>query len=145
MAKKAILEGKKSSIIYIRETSRKEGKDGKEGKSRTISGYIDLNDRLRKEDFGVYFRGEQKLLPTKNDLSYYCFESQFSKSNPSDTFKVEIDENSLGLLFTLKNDRKSINVNPEAENPGDNTERIDIDDPDYDQVVIWDHESRKKN
>lgn len=34
----AILEGKKSTIIYLRETSRKDGKDGKEGKTRTISG-----------------------------------------------------------------------------------------------------------
>mmetsp|Transcript_78738 Transcript_78738/g.170177 ORF Transcript_78738/g.170177 Transcript_78738/m.170177 type:complete len:147 (+) Transcript_78738:299-739(+) len=133
----AILEGKKSSIIYLREVSKKDGK------TRTISGYIDLNDRLRKEEFGKYFRGEEKLVPNKNDLSYYCFESQISKSNASDTFKVEIDDSGLGLIFTHKLDRKSINVNPDVVEPGDNTKRYDIIDPDYEQVVVWDHESRR--
>ncbi|EDO27641.1 predicted protein [Nematostella vectensis] len=55
-----------------------------------------------------------------------------------------IAENSIGLLFKNKRDRKILNVDPKAPTPGDNSARITIESKKYIQVVIYDHITRRK-
>lgn len=56
--------------------------------------------------------------------------------------KVIADSES-GLLFKNKRDRKTINVDPKAD-CGDNSSRLVIKDSDYVQIVIYDHQTRRK-
>lgn len=53
-------------------------------------------------------------------------------------------DNAQGLLFRNKKDRKTINVDPKAETPGDNTERTVLETDEYEQVVLYDHVTRRK-
>ena len=55
-----------------------------------------------------------------------------------------IAENASGLLFKNKRDRKILNVDPKATTPGDNSTRSVLDTPEYVQVVIYDHITRRK-
>merc|ERR1712154_708310 len=113
------------------------------GKGQEISGYIDYAYRLKTEDFDPYFSGKKKLLPRASDLSFYNWETATSTSNPTPNYQV-IAENASGLLFKNKRDRKIINVDPKAPNPGDNSERHVISPSKYIQVVIYDHINRRK-
>ncbi len=54
-----------------------------------------------------------------------------------------IAEGEAGLLFKNKRDRKTINVDPKAP-CGDNSSRHTVTDPDYMQIVIYDHLTRRK-
>jgi ADP-glucose pyrophosphorylase len=62
-----VKNGKLSTIIFIRQ--KKEG-------SNEVSGYIDLHDRMKTDNFKEYFDGSKKLLPRKTDLSYYNWDTQ---------------------------------------------------------------------
>jgi len=101
-----------------------------------------LTQRLRTESFEPYFAGKKRLLPRPTDLSFYNFDTQASTSNSSPTFQV-IADNEAGLMFKNKRDRKVINVDPHS-NPGDNTTRLEVTDPAYTQLVIFDHFTRRK-
>ncbi|XP_075060656.1 cilia- and flagella-associated protein 299 [Mixophyes fleayi] len=125
--------GKMTSIIFIRD---------KNSHGQEVSGYIDFSQRLKTEDFEVYFIGKKKLLPRPTDLSFYNWETHVSTSNASPNYQV-IAENSSGLLFKNKRDRKILNVDPKAS-PGDNSTRIPIQTDLYVQVVIYDHITRRK-
>ena len=122
------------TIIFVRDRN---------AKGQEVSGYIDLANRLKTENFEVYFERKKRLLPRPSDLSYYNWETQTSTSNSSPNFQV-IADNDAGLLFKNKRDRKIVNVDPEAETPGDNSTRTVIRDPDYMHVVIFDHMTRRK-
>merc|ERR1711909_149635 len=126
--------GKMTSIVFIRDRNPK---------GQEISGYIDYAYRLKTEDFDPYFSGKKKLLPRASDLSFYNWETATSTSNPTPNYQV-IAENASGLLFRNKRDRKIINVDPKAPNPGDNSERHVIPKSKYIQVVIYDHINRRK-
>ncbi|XP_018414504.1 PREDICTED: uncharacterized protein C4orf22 homolog [Nanorana parkeri] len=125
--------GKMTSIIFIRD---------KNSHGQELSGYIDFAHRLKTEDFEVYFSGKKKLLPRPTDLSFYNWETHVSTSNASPNYQV-IAENSSGLLFKNKRDRKILNVDPKAP-PGDNTTRTPIQSHLYTQAVIHDHITRRK-
>ncbi len=56
--------------------------------------------------------------------------------------QVLADE-SAGLLFKNKRDRKIVNVDPRAH-PGDNSSRTELVTDEYLQVVIYDHISRRR-
>ena len=56
-----VRSGRMSTIIFLRY---------KKGNSET-SGYIDLADRLKMDDFKLYFDGKRMLLPRTTDLSYF--------------------------------------------------------------------------
>lgn len=132
-----VCSGKLTTIIFIRD---------KNHKGQEISGYIDFGQRLKTENFELYFSRKKKLLPKPSDLSYYNWETQTSTSNHSQNFQV-IADNYEGLLFKNKRDRKVINVDPKAK-PGDNSQRVEIMDTreeKYIQVVIYDHVTRRKN
>lgn len=89
------------------------------------------------------FERKKRLLPRPSDLSYFNWETQTSTSNSSPNFQVVAD-NEAGLLFKNKRDRKVINVDPKQE-AGDNSTRTAIRTPDYVQVVIFDHMTRRKS
>ncbi|KAM5192580.1 cilia- and flagella-associated protein 299 [Mantella aurantiaca] len=125
--------GKMTSIIFIRD---------KNSHGQELSGYIDFAHRLKTEDFEVYFSGKKKLLPRPTDLSFYNWETHVSTSNASPNYQV-IAENSSGILFKNKRDRKILNVDPKAP-PGDNTTRTPIQTHLYKQAVIYDHITRRK-
>ncbi|KAK1174302.1 hypothetical protein AOXY_G1778 [Acipenser oxyrinchus oxyrinchus] len=126
--------GKMTSIIFIRDRN---------SHGQEISGYIDYAHRLKTEEFEPYFNGKKRLLPRPTDLSFYNWETQVSTSNPSPNYQV-IAENSSGLLFKNKRDRKILNVDPKAS-PGDNSTRTPpIQTSLYIQAVIYDHITRRK-
>ncbi|KAM4809879.1 cilia- and flagella-associated protein 299 [Rhinophrynus dorsalis] len=133
MREEANRSGKMTSIIFIRD---------KNAHGQELSGYIDFSHRLKTEDFEVYFTGKKKLLPRPTDLSFYNWESHVSTSNASPNYQV-IAENSSGLLFKNKRDRKILNVDPKAS-PGDNSTRTPVQTDLYIQAVIYDHVTRRK-
>ena len=55
-----------------------------------------------------------------------------------------IADSETGLLFKNKRDRKVINVDPKA-NPGDNSQRLEVQTDEYMQVVLYDHMTRRKS
>ncbi|KAM6176944.1 cilia- and flagella-associated protein 299 isoform 2-T2 [Erethizon dorsatum] len=125
--------GKVSSVIFIRD---------KNSHGQEVSGYIDYADRLKTEDFEVYFNGKKRLLPRPTDLSFYNWDTQIAVCNSSPNYQV-IHDNQDGLLFKHKKDRKILNVDPK-DHPGDNSTRISIQTDLYIQAVIFDHISRRK-
>ncbi|EDV25161.1 uncharacterized protein TRIADDRAFT_25763 [Trichoplax adhaerens] len=126
--------GKMTSIIFIRD---------KNSRGQEISGYIDYAHRLKTEDFDPIFIGKKKLLPRASDLSFYNWETQTSTSNSTPNYQV-MSENTSGLLFKNKRDRKILNVDPKAQTPGDNSMRVPLLTSMYTQVVIYDHMTRRK-
>jgi len=131
-----VRNGKLSTIIFIRHVVP--------GKGHEISGYIDYGHRLHTEEFSEYFEGTKTLLPKPSDLSYYNWRTHTLYYNNSSTFQVIADPN-LGLLFKHKRDRKTINVDPRVSSPGDNSHRMVLKTPEYTQVTIYDHVTRRKN
>lgn len=129
-----VRNGKLSTIIFIRDIV----------KGHEVSGYIDYGHRLKSEDFEEYFSGRKKLTPRRSDLSYYNWKTHTLYYNNSATFQVLAD-NEMGLLFKHKRDRKTINVDPRAGTPGDNSNRTVLKTDEYTQVTIYDHVTRRKN
>jgi hypothetical protein len=125
--------GKLTTIIFIRDYNHK---------GQEISGYIDLAQRLRTEDFVPIFERRKRLIPKPSDLSYYNWETQLCKSNSTPHYQV-IADSAQGVLFKNKRDRKIVNVNPESV-PGDNTTRVEIETNEYVQVVLYDHSTRRR-
>ena len=111
--------------------------------SGRCSDQIQRQHRLKTESFEPYFEGHKKLMPKPTDLSYYNWETQTSTSNSTPNFQV-ISDNEAGLLFKNKRDRKIINVDS-TQNPGDNSNRVEVQTDEYLQVVIYDHMTRRKS
>ena len=126
--------GKMTTIIFIRD---------KNSRGQEISGYIDYAHRLKTEDCEPYFTGKKRLLPRPSDLSFYNWETQRCTSNPTPNYQV-IAENTSGLLFKNKRDRKILNVDPKAPTPGDNSTRLVVETSKYIQIVLYDHITRRK-
>mmetsp|Transcript_29544 Transcript_29544/g.28275 ORF Transcript_29544/g.28275 Transcript_29544/m.28275 type:complete len:241 (+) Transcript_29544:138-860(+) len=125
--------GKLTTIVFIRD---------KNAKGQEVSGYIDLAHRMRTEDFAPVFECRKRLLPKPSDLSYFNWDTNLSTSNSTPHYQV-IADSAQGLLFKNKRDRKIVNVNPEAP-PGDNTTRVEIETPEYIQIVFYDHSTRRR-
>jgi len=126
--------GKMTTIIFIRD---------KNSRGQEISGYIDYAHRLKTEEFEPYFASRKRLLPRPTDLSFYNWETQSCTSNATPNYQV-IAENTSGLLFKNKRDRKILNVDPKAATPGDNSTRVVVETSKYTQVVLYDHITRRK-
>ena len=102
---KLVREGRLAVIIFIRDYN---------SKGQEVSGYIDYGHRLKTEKkFEQYFQRKAKLLPKPTDLSYYNWDTQTLKSNSSPNFEV-IADNTSGLQFKSKRDRKTIIVDPKV-------------------------------
>lgn len=109
-----------------------------------VSGYIDLADRMKKEDFKPIFMKKKVLMPKETDLSYYNWDGQKASISDSPNFRTDAHSEQ-GLLFRNKRDRKVIYVNPESDQCGDDTERQEIECEEYTQVVFFDHLTRRKH
>ena len=130
----ALRNGRLTTILFIRDQKQKS----------EVSGYIDLADRMRTQDFKHIFMKKKLLMPQPSDLSYYNWEGQICSINDSPNFRVDANSEE-GLKFRNKRDRKVIYVNPELEDPGDGTTRTEIECEEYTQVVFFDHTTRRKN
>ncbi len=104
-----------TSIIFIRDRN---------ARGQEISGYVDYAHRLKTDYFDQIFQGKKRLLPRSTDLSFYNWETQRATLNPTPNYQVHpnrirlffklniiqvIAENTNGLLFKSKRDRKIIN------------------------------------
>lgn len=127
--------GKLATVIFIRDYVR----------GQEVSAYIDYGHRLRTESFEEYFSGARRLLPKRSDLSYYNWKTHTLFFNNSSTFQVLADSESGLLLLKHKRDRKTINVDPRAPTPGDNSSRTVLQCKGYLQVTLYDHVTRRKN
>jgi hypothetical protein len=132
-----VKSGKSTTIIFIRHHN---------SKGQEVSGYIDFAHRLRTDDFCAIFEGKRLLLPRPSDLSYYNWDTQLSTSNSTPFYQV-IADSGKGLQFKNKRDRKLIDVNPQPsiEQRDESTVRIEIRSPEYTQIVLFDHSTRRKN
>ncbi|KAK2957095.1 putative flagellar basal body protein [Blattamonas nauphoetae] len=131
---KLVREGRLAVIVFIRDFN---------SKGQEVSGYIDYGHRLKTEKkFDQYFERKAKLLPKPTDLSYYNWDTQTLKSNSSPNFEV-IADNTNGLQFKSKRDRKTIVVDPHAPQT-DKTVRREIQTHEYCQVVIFDHTTHRR-
>ncbi|KAK9849393.1 hypothetical protein WJX84_000915 [Apatococcus fuscideae] len=128
-----VRNGRLTTIIFIRDRN---------ARGQEISGYIDYAHRLKQDNMEAVFSRKRRLLPKTTDVSFYNWETQVCSSKDSATFQVLADE-SAGLLFKNKRDRKIVNVDPQAH-PGDNSSRTEIATSEYLQVIIYDHISRRR-
>ncbi|XP_008209828.1 cilia- and flagella-associated protein 299 [Nasonia vitripennis] len=115
--------GKMYTIIFMRHF----------GKSQSqISAYIDYCHRLRAEDWLPYFQGNKKLLPRKDDLSYYDWKAGKSILNESQNFKPIVDDKN-GLVFQNTHDLKFVDPNSTF------LARTTIYSELYGPIVLYDH------
>ncbi|KAH7283625.1 hypothetical protein KP509_34G016500 [Ceratopteris richardii] len=129
----AVRHGNIATIIFIRDYN---------SNKHEISGYIDYGERLKHEDLEPVFERKRRLLPMPYDLSCYNWATLNSYSNSSSNFQVVADSAD-GLQFKNKKDRKILIVDPNRE-PGDNSSRTVIETDEYEQVVIYDHSTRRR-
>lgn len=129
-----VRNGKLSTIIFLRTTVN----------GHEVSGYIDFFARLKNDNFLDYFKKKRTLVPRRTDLSYYNWKTHTLYYNNSATFQVLADSEA-GLMFKHRRDRKTINVDPRAPTPGDNSSRTVLVDDMYTQITLYDHVTRRKN
>ncbi|XP_069601806.1 cilia- and flagella-associated protein 299 isoform X1 [Ranitomeya imitator] len=98
--------------------------------------------QVRTGNFSKFFYTASPFYYSYPLSSFYNWETHVSTSNASPNYQV-IAENSSGLLFKNKRDRKILNVDPKAS-PGDNSSRTPIQTDLYIQAVIYDHITRRK-
>lgn len=127
-----IRSGKLACILFLRD---------KNHSGQEISGYIDVGQRFKTDNFKQYFTRQKKLLPRPSDLSFYNWDTQYSSSGISPNFETIADHEE-GLLFKCKTDRRIISVDPSAP-PNDRTTRYVIDTHEHIQVVLYDHSLRR--
>ena len=132
----ALRNGRMTTIVFIRIDNQ--------GGRNQISGYIDLADRMKTEDFRKIFMKKKLLVPKSSDLSFFNWDSATTHLNDSANFRSDPNAK-LGLQFRNLRDRKMINVNPDIADPGDGTTREPIDCEEYTQVVFFDHQTRRKH
>eukprot|EP01139_Manchomonas_bermudensis_P024100 Amastigsp_a842026_27.p1 type:complete len:236 gc:universal Amastigsp_a842026_27:183-890(+) len=128
-----VLSGRLATIVFIRTRNRK---------GQEVSAYIDLGHRLKTDSFEEYFARRKLFQPRPSDLSFYNADTGLCSSNATTNFQV-IADSEKGLQFKCKRDRKLINVSPDAP-PGHSSFRKVIEDPQYTQVVLYDHVTRRK-
>ena len=129
-----VRSGRMSTIIFIRHKKN----------NNEVSGYIDLADRLKTDDFKAIFEGKKLLMPRTTDLSYFHWEAQQPMMNNSPNFRVDAHDER-GILFRNRRDRKVISVDPAVDPPGDSTKRVELECSEYTQVVFFDHLTRRKH
>ena len=130
-----VRNGQKVALIFIRSIN---------SHKQEVSAYIDYGDRLKQEDWRLYFSGKKLLKPLPTDLSFYNSKTRTVHTNNTSNFEVKSDSDS-GIIVNNKKDLKEFSLDPAMkDNPGDNTVRIDIDDPNYLHCVLYIHSSRRK-
>ncbi|KAK9802027.1 hypothetical protein WJX73_003101 [Symbiochloris irregularis] len=131
----AVRSGRLATIIFIR--------DFKKG-GQEVSGYIDYGHRLKSVEasMAAVFAGRERLLPRPSDLSYYNWTTHLLSSQASTFFEVQ-EDNPAGLFFKHRQDRKIISVDT-AQASDESCHRIVLEDPGYQQAILFDHEVRRR-
>ncbi|KAL8439458.1 hypothetical protein Efla_007718 [Eimeria flavescens] len=129
-----IRRGALSSVAFVRDVNEK---------GHEVSGYIDLAERIKTAEYQACMAGTKKLLPRPGDLSYYNWKTGRCVSRDSSDFCV-VYADLEGLLFRHKKDRKLLNPSPEAPHAGDNSQRVDVQTPELQQLAFLDHTCRRK-
>ncbi|XP_032686570.1 cilia- and flagella-associated protein 299-like [Odontomachus brunneus] len=124
-----------STVIFLRHLTKRSQFEE--------SAYIDFGDRLEKENWLPYYRGERRLLPRKRDLAYYHWRLGKARLNESRNYLPIVDPER-GLLLKNIHDRQMIIVDPAVASPGVHTTRIRIHCPFYEHVILYDHVVRSK-
>lgn len=136
-----LVSGRLLVILFMRVKVKKPN-----GKIVEVSGYIDLAERLKTEDFRPILQGTKLLLPRKTDLSYYNWYTGACHINDSKNFKSETTFEGHHLIFKNKKDRKAIPVTAEQLD-SETTQRIEVTSkiPEYEQTIIFDHFTKKRS
>lgn len=137
-----VRNGRKSTIIFIRY---------RDVNNKELSGYIDFRERLKTDNFEDIFNEKKDLIPRPTDLSFYNWTSQKVFSNDSTFFRVDAGPKER-LSFRNNTDRKIINVDLEflSKHPMTEVRRLPLfieneKEHGYQQIVIFDYETRSKN
>ncbi|KAG0619699.1 hypothetical protein M758_4G158100 [Ceratodon purpureus] len=131
---KPVREGKLSTVIFIRDYL----KNGQE-----VSGYIDYAERMKTTDLEPVFLLKRRFLPTPEDLSFFNWHSNISTTRQTPSWLVIADDET-GMYLKNKLDRKVMCMDPTLTSPGDNSTRTVIKSHEYEQIVIFDHITRRK-
>jgi hypothetical protein len=136
-----VVSGRLLVILFMRVKVRKPN-----GKVVETSGYIDLAERLKTEDFRPILQGTKLLLPKKTDLSYYNWYTGMCHINDSKNFKSETTFEGHQLVFKNKKDRKAIVVTAEQLDD-EATQRVEVSSkiPEYEQTILFDHYTKKRS
>lgn len=124
-----------STVIFLRHLAKRSQFEE--------SAYIDFADRLRKENWLPYYRGERLLSPRRRDLAYYHWRLGRALLNESRNYLPIVDPER-GLLLKNIHDRQMITVDPAAASPGVHTTRTRIHCPFYEHVILYDHVVRSQ-
>ncbi|XP_011137250.1 uncharacterized protein C4orf22 homolog [Harpegnathos saltator] len=124
-----------STVIFLRHLAKRSQFEE--------SAYIDFGDRLQKENWRPYYRGERRLSPRKRDLAYYHWRLGKACLSESRNY-LPIVDTERGLLLKNIHDRQTITVDPAAASPGIHTTRVRIHCPFYEHVILYDHVVRSK-
>jgi hypothetical protein len=77
-------------------------------------------------------------------MSFYNWKTRTIRWDESTSFQAKADNDS-GIIISNTRDSKQFSLDPaDAGSPGDNTVRYDIDDRNYEHVVVYVHSSRRK-
>ena len=135
-----LMNEKKAVILFIRAVVKQPS-----GKEVETSGYIDLADRVKKEDFVEYYRGSKLLLPKPSDLSYFNWTTGKVFYNESVNFKNDPNFDRQILTFVNKKDKKAMVLDPEkVTKEGIGPIVVHAKIPEYKQVLIFESAFHKK-
>ena len=79
----SIRTGRLSCIAYLRHHN---------AKGQEVSGYMDVNDRMRVEDWADVWEGRRKVTVKPTDLSYYNWDSGVAANSHSPNWQVKVDD-----------------------------------------------------
>ena len=82
----AIRTGRLSCIAYLRHHN---------AKGQEVSGYIDINDRMRVDEWSDIWDGRRKLTVRPTDLSYYNWDSGIAANTHSSNWQVKVDDDDM--------------------------------------------------
>ena len=82
----SIRTGRLSCIAYLRHHNTK---------GQEVSGYIDINDRMRADDWGDVWEGRRRVAVRPTDLSYYNWDSGAAVNTHSPNWQVKVDDDDM--------------------------------------------------
>ena len=84
----SIRTGRLSCIAYLRHHN---------AKGQEVSGYIDINDRMRADDWTDIWDGRRKVSVKPTDLSYYNWDSGIAVNTHSPNWQVKVDDDDMDV------------------------------------------------
>ena len=84
----SIRTGRLSCIAYLRHHN---------AKGQEVSGYIDINDRMRVDEWSDVWDGRRKVTVKSTDLSYYNWDSGIAANTHSPNWQVKVDDDDMDV------------------------------------------------